>query len=52
MRAQANLRNWLAFMTLRSDPAAQWEIQQYSNALGTILEKYFPKTFNLFKLRK
>src|SRR5690606_29555938 len=32
MRASANLRNWLAFMTLRCDPVAQWEIQQYALA--------------------
>lgn len=50
MRAQANLRNWLAFMTLRSDPGAQWEIQQYSNALGEIIAKYFPRTWKLYQL--
>ena len=30
MRASTSLRNWLAFLTLRLDPHAQWEIQQLS----------------------
>ena len=52
MRTQATLRNWLAFVTLRSDPNAQWEIQQYSNAVGKILALYFPRTWKLFLERK
>jgi thymidylate synthase (FAD) len=48
MRAQANLRNWLAFMTLRADPAAQWEIRQYAEAMGEILQEHFPRTYSLF----
>lgn len=52
MRATTNLRNWLAFMTLRSDPAAQWEIRQYADALGTILERTFPRTWELFNLAR
>lgn len=32
MRASANLRNWLAFLTLRMDPGAQWEIRQFADA--------------------
>lgn len=50
MRASTNLRNWLQFMTLRSEknPNAQWEIRQYANALGKILEVLFPKTMELF----
>jgi thymidylate synthase (FAD) len=50
MRAHANLRNWLAFMTLRADPAAQWEIQQYAFALGKILQAHFPRTYGLFSM--
>jgi thymidylate synthase (FAD) len=34
MRASANLRNWLAFCTLRMDARAQWEIRQYANVVG------------------
>lgn len=48
MRASANLRNWLAFMTLRSDKAAQWEIRQYSLALGNIIAEIYPHVWALF----
>ena len=49
MRASANLRNWMAFLTLRMDPAAQWEIRQYANALGEILSEAFPQIWCLFE---
>jgi thymidylate synthase (FAD) len=48
MRASANLRNWLAFLTLRMDNAAQWEIRQFANALHDILQPLFPRTLALF----
>lgn len=48
MRASANLRNWLAFMTLRFHPQAQWEIQQFAKAVGEILDTEFPRVFKLF----
>jgi thymidylate synthase (FAD) len=50
MRASANLRNWLAFLTLRSDrnPGAQWEIRQYANAVASIVSQAFPRTWSLF----
>jgi thymidylate synthase (FAD) len=48
MRASANLRNWLAFLTLRMDPAAQWEIRCYAEALHGILAPLFPRTLTLF----
>lgn len=48
MRASANLRNWLAFLTLRMAPNAQWEIRQYANALGALVEAGFPRTWALF----
>lgn len=48
MRAQANLRNWLAFLTLRQAEGAQWEIRQYADAVGTLIQQYFPKTHALF----
>jgi len=47
MRASANLRNWLAFMTLRAAPQAQWEIRQYAEALGKIMQQVFPQTWAL-----
>lgn len=49
MRASANLRNWLAFLTLRMDHAAQWEIRQYAEAVGAIVADRFPRTWHLFK---
>lgn len=49
MRASANLRNWLQFLTLRLDPAAQWEIRQFAEAVGTIIERTFPRTWTLFQ---
>lgn len=49
MRASANLRNWLAFLTLRMDTAAQWEIRMYANAVGKFIERMFPHTWQLFK---
>lgn len=48
MRASANLRNWLAFLTLRMDPHAQWEIRQYANVVGALVEREFPRTWALF----
>jgi thymidylate synthase (FAD) len=48
MRASANLRNWLAFLTLRQAPNAQWEIRQYANALHDMLAQKFPRTLVLF----
>jgi len=48
MRVNANLRNWLAFLTLRMDPAAQWEIRQVANAVGEIIAVKFPRTWELF----
>jgi thymidylate synthase (FAD) len=48
MRASANLRNWLGFLTLRQAPNAQWEIRQYANALHDMLAEKFPRTLALF----
>jgi len=50
MRACANLRNWLAFLTLRMDPAAQFEIRQFANAVGDLIRVNHPKTWSLFSL--
>ncbi|MDF1699589.1 MAG: FAD-dependent thymidylate synthase [Planctomycetota bacterium] len=49
MRATANLRNWLGFLTLRLDPHAQWEIRQYAEAVYTIITEQFPHTAALFE---
>ena len=48
MRASANLRNWLAFLTLRMDSKAQWEIRQYANVVGELIKKNYPRTWELF----
>lgn len=48
MRASANLRNWMAFLTLRQDESAQFEIRTYANALHDILKEKFPRTLALF----
>lgn len=48
MRAATNLRNWLAFLTLRMAPNAQWEIRQYANAVGQYIQQSFPRTWELF----
>jgi len=48
MRASANLRNWLAFLTLRMDKKAQWEIRQYADAVGENIARLFPRTWELF----
>jgi thymidylate synthase (FAD) len=48
MRASASLRNWLHFLGLRMDPAAQWEIQQYAQAVHSLLTEAFPRTMTLF----
>lgn len=49
MRASTDLRNWLAFLTLREAPGAQWEIRQYANALHGLLRDRFPRTLALFE---
>ena len=49
MRASANLRNWLGFLALRMDEAAQWEIRQYANVVGEIIAAEFPRTWSLFE---
>lgn len=48
MRASANLRNWLAFLTLRMAPDAQWEIRQFANEVGAQIKVEFPRTWELF----
>ncbi len=48
MRATSNLRGWLAFLTLRMAPSAQWEIRSYANAVGELVKESFPRTWELF----
>lgn len=49
MRASANLRNWLHFLSLRTDAGAQWEIRQYAEAVASYVEMMFPRTYALWK---
>lgn len=49
MRVHANLRNWLAFMTLRCDPNAQWEIRQYAWTVAEFIHRTFPLTWSLWE---
>jgi len=49
MRASANLRNWLAFLTLRNAPDAQYEIQVYAQVVQDLLKEVFPRTLALFE---
>ncbi len=48
MRATGNLRNWLAFLTLRMDPHAQFEIRQYAWCVADVIMSVFPRTYALF----
>lgn len=48
MRASANLRNWLGFLTLRTAPNAQLEIQAFANAVASIVARNFPRTHALW----
>jgi len=52
MRASTCLRNWISFITLRSDPNAQWEIREFSKAIESILAEKFPRTWKLFVERR
>lgn len=48
MRASANLRNWLHFLSLRTAPNAQWEIRQFANAVAMVIAEKFPRTYALW----
>ena len=48
MMASTDLRNWLGFLTLRMAPNAQQEIREFANAVGTLIESSFPRTWELF----
>lgn len=48
MRAKSDIRNWLGFLSLRMENAAQYEIRMYANAVASLIKQLFPKTFELF----
>ena len=45
---KANLKNILHFIGLRSDPHAQWEIRQYSDAMLELIKPYVPWAIEAF----
>lgn len=49
MRAKMNLRNAFGFLNLRKPSSAQWEIRQYADAFGTIVEAIWPRSYALFE---
>jgi thymidylate synthase (FAD) len=48
MRASANLRNWLGFLTLRTANNAQYEIRVYAQQVANIIAETFPRTYALY----
>lgn len=52
MRASANLRNWLAFLTLRLEPNAQHEIRAYAQIVAALVAQNFPRTSDLFTAKR
>lgn len=48
MRAKTDLWNWLAFLRLRTAPAAQWEIRQCAIAVEEMVKAIWPKTHALY----
>ncbi len=48
MMASANLRNWLAFLTLRADVKAQYEIRVFAHQVAALIEQNFPRTYALY----
>lgn len=48
MRAHANLRNLLHFLSLRMDLNAQQEIREYANTVGIMVKEKFPRTWQIF----
>ena len=44
-RIKCDIHNWLHFLKLRTDKHAQFEIQQYANAIELIIADKFPITY-------
>jgi thymidylate synthase (FAD) len=49
MTAKTDLWNWLAFLNLREDPPAQWEIRQYALIVSQIIRGIFPRVHALWE---
>lgn len=52
MFGTVNLLNLLKFFNLRSDPHAQWEIRQYSDAMVTLVESVVPVCMGAWRANK
>jgi thymidylate synthase (FAD) len=50
MFATVNLRNLAHFLSLRLDPHAQWEIQQYAKALTFLIGPIVPVCLDAFRI--
>lgn len=48
MRATGNLRGWLAFLTLRDAPNAQWEIRQFAKEVANLVKQEFPRVYEIY----
>jgi thymidylate synthase (FAD) len=46
---KADLHNLLRFLELRMDAHAQWEIRQYADVVGSIVEQWVPHTWQAFR---
>jgi len=42
-----DLLNLIDFMTLRTDPHAQWEIRQYAEVIKELIRPIIPKTWDI-----
>lgn len=46
---KTDLHNLLRFLELRMDTHAQWEIRQYADVIGSIVERWVPHTWQAFR---
>lgn len=49
VRWKLDMHNLMHFLKLREDPHAQWEIQQFANAMHTIAKECFPETMRAYE---
>lgn len=49
VRWKLDMHNLMHFLKLREDPHAQWEIQQFANAMHTLAKEHFPETIRAYE---
>jgi thymidylate synthase (FAD) len=49
MTVKTDLWNWFAFLNLREDPPAQWEIRQFALCVSQIIKCLFPRCHGLWE---